>query len=449
MRQHKSFKTLGLLTIAFVICGLISACSTESFGSKSGTAAQSSAPDHALASCAESHNSAGNIVISPEAEKTAGVKIAVVGDNCVDDTVKTTGEVLADANLVTHVNSPVSGRVTEVLAVLGQKVTQGKPVLMIRSPDIEDAEAQLLLQDAEIKADLKKDLLQIDSDIATAKAQYELSQKVFARAQNLLEEKIASRADWERAQTQLQKDSISLDSLQKKRDASVTLSRERLKLVTEPIKQRLHLMGVPDEEIERILQTRKIEAVVPIYATETGIVCERQVNVGELVDTQKNLLTIGDFHKVWLKADVHEKDIAKLKEGQNIDLDLDSFPGETFHGKLDYISDSVNPDTRTLTVRAEVNNPGDRLKPKMFARMSILVGHKCVTTVPESAVQDAGSDKVVYVQKSPGRYEERSVVLGKSCKNNVEIIRGIRHGEKIAVAGTFQLRSQAISQSSD
>ncbi len=425
------------------MAALLTAC-----GESQGTSSEAGRPtipgETGAVAAARRAKGGGPITVSPDAEKVAGIRIASVGENCVDEAVKTTGEVLADANLVTHVNSPVSGRVTEVLAVLGQHVDQGKPVLMIRSPDIEDAEAQLLQQDAEIKADLKKDLLQIDSDIATGKAQLDLSQKTYSRMQNLLEEKIASKADWEGAQTQYQKDSIQLDALQKKRESTVILSKDKLRLVTEPIKQRLHLMGVPDEEIERILRSRKLEAVVPVYAPEGGIIMERQVNVGELVDTTKNLLTIGDFHTVWLKADVFEKDIAKLKDGQKIDLDVDSFPGEKFKGELDYLADSVNPDTRTLTVRASVLNPGDKLKPKMFARMTINVGHKCVLTVPNSAVQDAGSDKVVYISLGNGKYEERKIVLGKTCKDYVEVVEGLKHGEKIAIAGTFQLRSQAI-----
>lgn len=397
----------------------------------------------------ETKLSSGPVELSPEAEKVAGLKVQPVGKNCVDETVKTTGEVLADANLVTHINSPVTGRVTEIMANLGQRMQQGKPVLMIRSPEIEDAEGQLLQQDAEIKAELKKDLLQIDSDVATTKAELALSEKVFARMQNLVNEKIASKADWERAQTQRDKDLIALDALEKRRESTISLSQDKLKLVTEPIKQRLTLMGVPPAELDRVIQTRKIEAEVPVLSPESGIVCERTVNVGELVDTQKNLLTIGDFHKLWLKADVFEKDIAKLKEGQHIDLDVDSFSGEVFHGKLDYLSDSVNPETRTLTVRAEVQNPGDKLKPKMFARMTIQVGHKCVLTVPLNAVQDAGSTKVVYVSLGNGKYEERKVELGKSCRDNVEVLQGLKEGEKVAVAGTFQLRSQAISQNGD
>lgn len=433
--------------LALVMSILLSACSEhkESGTETKGTATSESVPGDGVAHASSAPSAGLNIVtLDPDAEKMAGIKTSEVGQNCIDEYVRTTGEVLADANLVTHINSPVSGRVTDVLAQLGQRMEQGKPVLMIRSPDIEDAEANLLQQDAEIKADLKKDLLQIDSDIATAKAQRDLSQKTYARVQSLLEEKIASRADWEGAQTQYQKDSILLDALQKKRESTVLLSKDKLRLVTEPIKQRLHLMGVPDDEIERILRTRKLEAVVPVYAPETGIVCDRQVNVGELVDTQKNLITIGDFHKVWLKADVYEKDIAKLKHGQNIDLDVDSFPDEKFHGKLDYLADSVNPDTRTLTVRAEVNNLNDKLKPKMFARMNILVGRSCVLTVPSSAVQDAGSNKVVYVSKGGGKFEERNVDIGRSFNNYVEIKSGVRKGEVVAVSGTFTLRSKSV-----
>ena len=451
IRQHFILRVLAAM---FVIAAplLLLGCGeskTETEVTEAPGAVDSRIPVIAGVHAANTRALPGEVRISAAAEKLAGVRLTSVSKNQVDETVKTTGEVLADANLVTHVVSPVQGRVTEVFAVLGQKVAQGKEVLMIRSADIEDAEAQLLQKEAEIKADLRKDLLQIDSDLAIAKAQLDLSQKTFVRVQSLLEEKIASRADFEGAQTQNQKDVIALDSLKTKREATIVLSNDKLRLAIEPIMQRLHLMGVPDNEVSKILSTRKITAIVPVYAPESGIICDRQVNVGELVDTQKNLLTIGDFHKVWLKADVYEKDIAKLKIGQDIDLEMDSFPGEKFHGRLDYLSDSVNPDTRTMTVRAEVANPGDRLKPKMFARMIILVGHKLALTVPSICVQDAGSDKVVYVAISPGKYEERKVKLGKVYKDHVEVLQGIHQGEKIAVSGTFQLRSQAISQSSD
>ena len=120
---------------------------------------------------------------------------------------------------------------------------------------------------------------------------------------------------------------------------------------------------------------------MPIVSPETGVVTERLINVGELADPTKPLFTIADFTSVWLKADVYEKDISKVRVGEPIELEVDSFPGLKFSGKLNYVADSVNPDTRTLTVRAEVPNPGNKLKPKMFARMRIFVGNSQVLTI--------------------------------------------------------------------
>jgi RND family efflux transporter MFP subunit len=184
-----------------------------------------------------------------------------------------------------------------------------------------------------------------------------------------------------------------------------------------------------------------------VVAPESGIISERLVNVGELVDPTKPLFTIGDFHNVWLKADVYEKDVSKVKEGQPIQLEVDSFPGEKFTGRLDYVADSINPDSRTLTVRAEVPNPGLKLKPKMFARMKILVGEHKVLTIPSSSVQDAGTSKVVYIPKAKGVFEERKVTLGTEYGDEIEIISGVRPGERIVTKGSFDLRSESLRQS--
>ena len=175
-RHHSNSASFCFLLAVALILPFLSSCAEIK-----SAVAQKNAANAAAYTVTISTKPSGLIKLSSDAEKIAGVKIETVGKQCVDEQVKTTGEVLADANLVSHINSPVSGRVTEVFAVPGQRMEQGKPVLMIRSPEIEDAEAQLLQQDAEIKADLKKDLLQIDSDIATAKATLSLSEKVAAR----------------------------------------------------------------------------------------------------------------------------------------------------------------------------------------------------------------------------------------------------------------------------
>jgi RND family efflux transporter MFP subunit len=209
----------------------------------------------------------------------------------------------------------------------------------------------------------------------------------------------------------------------------------------------LRLLGVSDAEINEVLKSRTVDPFLEVTAPESGIISERLVNVGELVDPTKPLFTIGDFSNVWLKADVYEKDVSKVHQGQPIALDIDSFPGEKFTGKLDYVADSISPDSRTLTVRAEVPNPGLKLKPKMFARMRILVGEHRVLTIPTTAVQDAGTSKVIYVPSEKNVFEERKVQLGTDYGDEVEVLSGIKAGERVVTKGSFDLRSESLRES--
>lgn len=387
------------------------------------------------------------IDLSTDAQKLAGMEFGTTENQILDLSVKCNGEVLADSNLMRHVTTPVTGRVEEVLVRTGDHIAEGKPLLNIRSTDIEQLESDLLQNEGQVRADLKRDLLQIDSDLATTQEGLKLSESTFNRLKNLVEEKIASQADFEAARTALEKDRINLESLKRKRDATISLSNERMRLITEPIKQKLRLLGVTLTELDKLLKTRQIDPVVPVLAPENGIISERLVNVGELVDPTKPLFTIGDFHDVWLKADVYEQDVSKVHEGQPIELEVDSFPGHKFAGRLNFVADSLTPENRTLAVRAEVPNPGLMLKPKMFARMRILIGEHRVLTIPKDAVQDAGTEKVVYLPLSQGKFEERKVKLGVECGKFVEVLSGIRPGEKVVTKGSFDLRAESLRES--
>ncbi len=379
-----------------------------------------------------------------DAEKEAGLVVESARDRNLDISVDVTGEVLANANLMTHVTTPVTGRVTQILVSIGDHIAEGKPLLIVRSTDIQQAETDLLQAEQQVRSDLKQALVQIDCDTATAEAQVKLSEKIYQRMKNLVEEKIASQADFQQAQTQYTKDQIALDSQHRKRDATISLSYEKMKLVTGPAKNKLRLFGVPDAEIEKVMHTQVVDPMVPVLSPEEGIVVERLVNTGELIDPSKPLFTVGDFQSVWLKADVFEKDIAKVEKGQPIELQVDSFPDRIFHGKLDYVANQVDADTRTLAVRAEVSNPQALLKPKMFARMRILVGAHHVLAIPKTAVQDTKSTKVVYVPVGQDTFEERKVKLGAESGDYVEVLDGLKSGEQVVVKGSFDLRAEAV-----
>lgn len=388
------------------------------------------------------------VSMGPEAQKLAGIQIGAAQYRLLDYAVTTTGEVLANANLLTHVSTPVTGRVLDVNVIVGDHVKSGDALLTMRSNDIEQAEADLLQNIDQVAADLKRDLLDIDSQIETAQAQIQLSESAYNRMRSLVDEKIASRADYEKAHTGFERDKITLDALQRKRDSTIALSHERMHLLTAPIIQKLNLLGVPDTEVKKVEVTKEVDPVVPVLAPETGIVSERLVNIGELVDPSKSLFTIADFHDVWIKADVYEKDVSKVAEGQTIQLELDSFPGKEFDGRLNYVAESINPDTRTLSVRADVPNPGLILKPQMFARMKILVGRQNVLTVPDGAIQDAGADKVVYIPLGNGQFLERMVKVGIDSEGYVEILQGLKPGDPVVTQGSFDLRAESVRANS-
>jgi cobalt-zinc-cadmium efflux system membrane fusion protein len=437
----RTFKITTLLAVTCTLSALLSGCTQ----SESSDSSEPTTKVKTAAELQQADDKARRIVHVPE--QAVKVDDVTLGDVCsrkLDVSVVVTGEVLANANLQTHVTTPVTGRVTKILVSIGDHIPENKPLLIVRSTDIQQAETDLMQNEQQVRADIKQALVQIDCDMAIADASVKLDQKNYQRLKNLFDEKIASQADFQTAETQLMKDQITLASLSKKRAATVSLSNEKMKLVLGPAKNKLRLLGVSDEEINEVMKTQVVDPMVPVPAPEDGIITERLVNVGEMIDPSKPLFTIGDFHTVWLKADVFEKDISKVHIGQPIELLIDSFPDRVFHGKLDYVANQVDGDTRTLAVRAEVANQQGLLKPKMFARMKIMVGQHNVLSIPKTAVQDASTNKVVYVAIGPNTFEERRVDLGAESGDYVEVLDGLKPHERVATKGSFDLRAEAI-----
>jgi RND family efflux transporter MFP subunit len=212
------------------------------------------------------------------------------------------------------------------------------------------------------------------------------------------------------------------------------------------LQQKLMVLGMPPATIKKICCERSIVNIVPIESPQSGIVLERNVNMGELVDPSKALFVVDDIDNLWLVADIFEQDVEHVRTGQNIEFHVDSFPKETFRGKLDFVAGTINPETRTLAVRAVIANPNRKLKPKMFAHMTIFAEKHNVLTVPAKSVQDAGSVKVVYIPLSNGQFEERRVNVGEEAGGYVEILKGLKAGDKVVADGSFTLRSQALKQ---
>jgi cobalt-zinc-cadmium efflux system membrane fusion protein len=143
-------------------------------------------------------------------------------------------------------------------------------------------------------------------------------------------------------------------------------------------------------------------------------------------------------------VDIHEKDLAKVRRGQTATVMVNAFPDTKFRGRVTYLADVVDEATRTIKARVEVANPGRKLKPEMFAtvELAIAADAAAVLAVPEEAAQELEGKKLVFVAEGEGAFESRRVELGRASGGMVEVLSGLKEGERLAVKGGFVLKSE-------
>ena len=174
----------------------------------------------------------------------------------------------------------------------------------------------------------------------------------------------------------------------------------------------------------------------------SGVVTKAQAAAGEVIDTSTELFTVADLSNVWVQAEVYEKDLGHIRIGQSAFISVDTYPDEKIAGKVAYISDVLDPQTRTAKVRCEVPNPGLRLKLDMFASVRVpTTFSKEAIAVPVSAIQQMEDRTVLFIQKGETSFELRPVKTGNTVNGQLEIVSGLRPGEKVVTQGAFHLKS--------
>ncbi len=165
-----------------------------------------------------------------------------------------------------------------------------------------------------------------------------------------------------------------------------------------------------------------------------------------MVDQETEILSILDPSLLCVHAEIYERDIAKIRIGQQVDVSVPAYPGETFGGKISYISDVLNEETRTITVRSEVENKEYKLKPGMFADIKIFLNHQTQALVlPVEAILDERDDKIVFL-KIQGKYLPQIVEVGTHDAGYVEILAGIQEGDEVVTKGNYQLKSKLYDE---
>jgi len=322
--------------------------------------------------------------------QTPVIQTQAVEQQLVPDTLELAAKIQPDPATVVRIFPPAGGRVVQVKVRPGDNVRKGQVVAELQSSDVAQAR----------------------SDYQKALAEYDRASRTLTRSQNLYEHKAIAEKDLQDAQINAQ-------------EASSELERA---------KEHLHVLGVPLDGSYDVLR---------VLAPRSGVVLDLGAAAGEYskaLDAPAPVATIADLSTVWVVGDVYEKDLATVRLGSPVDVTVAAYPGQTFRGKLNALSGTIDPNSRTLKVRVDIQNPKQLLKPEMFATIRVVRADRPVIVLPTTAVIREGDQSSVYVEQSPGKFEKRPVQLARTSGSEVEIASGLKPGEHVAVQGAALLR---------
>jgi len=320
------------------------------------------------------------------------------------------GKIEVNPNRVSHVVLPVAGRVTSVLVKLGDALGEGQPLLTVQSSDADAAQSTAL---------------QAEAAVTQTKAAFTKAQADYERATDLYEHDAVAKKEVLDAQNNL---------------AQATAAVAQANATHEQAKRRLTLLG---------LEPGDFQQQVIVHAPLAGKVLELSVVPGEFRnDTSASLLTIGDLSTVWVASDVPESYIRFIQVGERVEISLVAYPGETFDGQVMRVADTVDPQTRTVKVRAEMLNPQGRFRPGMFGRVHHIESTTSVPVLPAGAVIQRDAQSLVFVEQSPGRFQQTDVTIGKRLGDRIPVLTGLEAGVRVVVDGAMLLKEQAPPSSS-
>lgn len=207
---------------------------------------------------------------------------------------------------------------------------------------------------------------------------------------------------------------------------------------------RLKNWDISEEQVKMLAQSGEARRTLTFRSPVSGVVIEKKAVQGMRFMPGDTLYQVADLSAVWVLADVFEQDIALVRTGSKAKVTMSAYPGQVFEGTITYVYPTLKPETRTVPVRLEIANPRQQLKPAMFAQIELSVGGKTkVLTVPNSAVIDSGTRRIVLVQLAEGRFEPREVKLGGRTDNYVEVMDGVKEGEQVVVAANFLIDAES------
>lgn len=376
-----------------------------------------------LTGCGSKNNDTAHnkrIVLTEAQEKNAKIQTSPLSVMDIELQITIPAQFKARNQSIERIYSPIDGKITNVFVEPGAILKVGQPIVQIKSDAI-----------SQIQLEFLEKILDIDANINELRAQYNLSLQNYNRERTLYNEKISSRADYEAANAQLRKDKANLDALSIKRSSLINVYRQRL--------------AVYGGTIDNVIKTKQIYPYITIKATKNGVLLERKVNPGEIVEQNRELFNLADLKTIWLVGYAFEKDSPYLHLGEAVTGTIEEST-ETINGVLSYVSPILDNTTKTLEVRADIPNKNFKIKPNMYAEMYVNTGIAHVLAIPTDAVEKFGDYNFAYVKIAPHTYEERKVETGKKNDQYTEVLSGIKAGEEVVTRGSFELLGESIKK---
>jgi cobalt-zinc-cadmium efflux system membrane fusion protein len=335
-------------------------------------------------------------VFAPESLRTQ-IQVSEVQSQDLSDMLRVAGQIDFDEQALTRIGASVTGRVTQIQASLGQIVNKGDTLALINSSELSGSQLAYL----------------------KARSEKELHRRTVERAKTLFEADVISAAELQRRESEYEIASAE----------------------TRAAQDQLRVLGVSPKSIERLGSTGTIDSVASVMATIKGVVVERKIAAGQVVQPSDVLFAVADLSRVWAVAQVPEQQVGQVKVGQSVSIEVPALGHEKLEGKLIYVGQTVNPETRTVLVRTELDNKSGRLKPSMLASMLIESTPVKRLVVPITSVVRQEDADHVFVELSANNFRLTAVKLAAEQNGQRVVLEGLKPGMRIVSDGAFHLNN--------
>jgi Cu(I)/Ag(I) efflux system membrane fusion protein len=333
-------------------------------------------------------HTARSFSVSPGKQMLANVSTAAAKKISLKKTIRAVGTIAYTEPSYRHISSRFPGRIDKLyLSYTGQHVKQGDPVADIYSPEAISAQQEYLL---------------------------------------------------------------AKDSYAQVKDSPAIVSGGALALFDQSL-NKLKLWGFTEEQIAWLDSTNSVQTSVTIYSPISGTILKKNVDQQQYTSVGEDLYDVADLSTVWLYIDIYEFEIPSVKIGDSVEAMSDTNPGESFRGKINFISPTIDPSSRTIRLRADISNHEEKLRPEMFVNVALNIRFPATVVVPLSAILSTGTSHVVWIQKEPEIFESRPVKIGARNEQDVQILDGINMGEVVVTSGGYLIdsESQLVSMSKE